>query len=205
LSKAFEVWYPELENRLNQLTDSSDESEDHSEDSIGIASYSHIFEEILDLSRTNQKLLRNSEGTLEKDLGTLKDMVLQTQEYTKRNLRTNRSMHRRKYHPMMIEQILHAPFLSDSFLGVQVVLSFFKEDFPWVYDAGTDLIQQLKSGGSLDKKNAAIENYRELLDFTFRNPMIREIYSPDDDVWVWRKQLHHFLISALERKSIEEL
>jgi hypothetical protein len=205
LNKAFEVWYPELETKLKQLTDSSDESEDGSEEAIGIASYSHIFEEILDLSRTNQKLLRNPEGTLEKDLATIKNLLAEVQESTKRNMHSRHSMRRRKYHPMMIEEVLHAPFSSNSFFGVQMVLSFFKEDFPWLYDAGVELIQQLKAKGTPDKKFKAIEKYRELLDFTFHHPMMRDFYRHDEEAWMWRKELPHLLMRTLERNLHEEL
>lgn len=58
LSKTFEVWWPNLEESLNEIkSEGADEEKDHLEKNLS----NEILEEILELSRTNQKLLRSPE------------------------------------------------------------------------------------------------------------------------------------------------
>ena len=63
LDKAFEVWYPTLEKDLNELHDLNDEDVEDSGTDIE-AHMSSIIEELLELSRDNQKLLRNPDPKL---------------------------------------------------------------------------------------------------------------------------------------------
>jgi len=202
LNRAFELWYPELENSLNQITDSSDELDAISDEMGGIDSYSHIFEEILDLSRTNQKLLRNPEGNLEKELLSIKTMISEFQELSQRNLQSRASIRRRRFHPLMIDELLNARHNNDPYLGIQMVLSIFKEDFPWIYESGVELIQQLKTKIPFEKKQMAIDRYRELLDFTFQHPMYREAMRQDEFSWMLKREVPHLMIKALEENLI---
>jgi len=58
LSKTFEVWWPNLEESLNNIkSEKSEEEKDISDKSLN----NEILEEILELSRTNQKILRSPE------------------------------------------------------------------------------------------------------------------------------------------------
>lgn len=65
LKKSFEVWWPTLKANLDQITELQDEkasSKKQSKEEI-----ENMLEEILALSRTNQKLLRSPESLLPKD------------------------------------------------------------------------------------------------------------------------------------------
>ncbi|MEZ5691959.1 MAG: TIR domain-containing protein [Rickettsiales bacterium] len=206
LNEAFDVWYPQLEKKLKGLPDIADETESLESNNGNLDSYSHIFEEILDLSRTNQKLLRNPEGVLEKNLESIKGQVAELQEITKRSLHPRYGMRKRKFHPMMIEELLHSSLPHrNSYVGIQMILSLLKEDFPWLYDSGTDLIQLFKSKVSLDKKRKALDEYSEVLEFTFRHPMMREFYRPNEDMWILSKELPYALMRTLEKSLHEEV
>lgn len=58
LDRAFEVWYPTLERDLNALHDIGDDTAEEVSAEVDVQA-SAIIEEILELSRDNQKLLRN--------------------------------------------------------------------------------------------------------------------------------------------------
>lgn len=64
LIKTFEVWWPKLESDLNNI---KDESIVEDSNSIGKDLKNEILEEILELSRTNQKLLRSPDVILPPD------------------------------------------------------------------------------------------------------------------------------------------
>lgn len=58
LSKTFEVWWPNLEDSLNKIkSEKSEEEKGNSDKSLN----NEMLEEILELSRTNQKILRSPE------------------------------------------------------------------------------------------------------------------------------------------------
>lgn len=72
LEKAFEVWYPTLEEELIKIIDTKEENQ--TEKQVDIHG-SEILEEILELTRSNQKLLRNPEPELVKEFDSVKSLV----------------------------------------------------------------------------------------------------------------------------------
>lgn len=74
LDKAFEVWYPTLAKELNALHDMDDS---HTEDIHNEAEMqpSAIMEEILELSRDNQKLLRNPDTKISENIEDIKQRL----------------------------------------------------------------------------------------------------------------------------------
>lgn len=50
----------------------------------------------------------------------------------------------RKYSSMLFEEIMHMSHGKSSY-GFLMALSLFKEDFPWIYDMGKELMDILKS------------------------------------------------------------
>lgn len=69
LSKIFEVWWPNLEKNLEDIPQEVVEqtTKQGSGKSADLERFSKIFEELLDLSRTNHQLLRSPETILPKD------------------------------------------------------------------------------------------------------------------------------------------
>lgn len=70
LSKIFEVWWPNLEQNLKDIPQEAVEqttTKQGSGKSADLEKFSKIFEELLDLSRTNHQLLRSPETILPKD------------------------------------------------------------------------------------------------------------------------------------------
>lgn len=74
LEKAFEVWYPTLEKELSELKSKNIENSDTSIPEENNNS-SEILEEILELSRDNQKLLRNPDDKLYDDINEIKSLI----------------------------------------------------------------------------------------------------------------------------------
>lgn len=64
LEKTFEVWWPKLDEELEAIESSPENTSENGEPQEEISGYvSRVLEEVLDISRTNQKLLRDP-GTL---------------------------------------------------------------------------------------------------------------------------------------------
>lgn len=200
LEKAFSVWYPTLENQLNDLLKSKPSIPAQDPENETIDSASEILEEILDLTRNNQKLLRSPDGEFTKEVESIRvtlDKISKRIEFDDEP-RSNRKL--RKLRPMFMEELLHlTPVFERNFVGFQIIISLFRSDFPWLYDAGNDLVRMLKGSSSRDEKEEAISAFYELLDFTFQSPFMRDMYMPDKELWMMSRELPHVLRRSLDR------
>ncbi len=201
LEKAFSVWYPTLETQLNSLLGSKSPVPVPDPEEEGINSTSEILEEILDLTRNNQKLLRSPDADFTKEVEHIRAMLDKLSKRMDPEEDFRRSKRFRKMHPMFVEEIVSmAPRFGSNFTGFQIVISLFRNDFPWLYDAGLDLVRGLKSTTGSFEKSEAISSFLELVDFTFQHPMMREMYMPDKELWMLSRELPHTLRRALEGK-----
>ncbi|WP_204369182.1 hypothetical protein [Methylocucumis oryzae] len=142
LVKAFGVWYPTLENDLNAIkgqADEAEESENNKQDDG--PDNQEILEEILELSRSNQKLIRNPDGSFGSQLEETRQIVREILSRLDRQEIAGIKKGRR-YHPMILEELMHLSSLSsDNFIGLQMVLAIVRTDFPWIYEAGMEVIK----------------------------------------------------------------
>jgi hypothetical protein len=200
LEKAFSVWYPTLENQLNELLRNRPPVPVPDPEEEAINTTGEILEEILDLTRNNQKLLRSPDADFTKEVEHIKAMLEKLSKRTDPDEDYRRNRKFRKMHPMFIEEILHIAALSKKdFSAFQIAISIFRNDFPWIYDAGLDLVRTLKNAPSQDEKQGAVSTFLELVDFTFKHPIMREMYMPDKELWTIGRDLPHTLRHALER------
>nr|WP_183464085.1 TIR domain-containing protein [Microbulbifer rhizosphaerae] len=200
LDKALDVWYPDLEENLNKLLDQQPKQdaskvEVQEQESLSNA----ILEEILDLSRVNQKLLRNPETDIYKTVESmqmmLKEIILRS-EFEK-DIRL--SKRRRKIHPKMLDEVLHvSPRFEKNFTGFQIAISLFRDDFPWIYDAGIDLVRTLRSTDDPEMQRDSVQAFDELIEFSIEHPMMREMFMPDKEIWMMARDLPHILRRTLE-------
>jgi hypothetical protein len=118
------------------------------------------------------------------------------------------SRRKRKFHPMMLDELMHmGEFSSDQqHVPFLVMISLFKEDFPWIYEIGMDTYHTLKSAKSKVEKQKALDNFERSFEM-FGHPMMREFYDhPDDkDTYMWYKEsreiFHHFFKRYLMDKE----
>lgn len=196
LDKSFDVWYPTLEESLNELKKvSSHKGIDEGKGAEEISRSSEILEEILELSRDNQKLLRSPDTKLYDDIEKIKESI---EENFKRNImlyEQNRT--RRKYSSMFIEEVMHMNRIESSYRFL-MVLSLVKDDFPWIYDMGKELNDILKGENNYKDKSLAISEFKEMIEFTWSNPMMREIYGRNKDTLMLMKELPYALTRYLD-------
>jgi len=200
LEKALDVWYPDLEKQLNELLKSQPKKNAAEEPQEKEIFSNEILEEILDLSRVNQKLLRSPELDVHKELDSLKMMfkeMISRSEFEKESRMMKR---KRRIHPKMLDELLHlSPRFEKNFTGFQIAISLFRADFPWIYDAGIDLVRTLRSTNNPEERRDAIEAFQELIEFSFEHPLMRDMYIPDKEMYMMARELPHILRRTLER------
>ncbi len=106
---------------------------------------------------------------------------------------------RRKFHPMMFEEIMHMGMeKEDPNLGFLMMISFIKDDFPWIYEIGIETYRGLKSTKSKAEKRKLIEGFERALEMT-GHPIMREFYGKSDEIYMFSKDIRHFMHRFLDR------
>ena len=189
LDKAFEVWYPTLEEGLNKIKGKREvinSNEKQEKNSIS----AKILEEILDLSRDNQKLLRTPDERLHENVENLNkklDDVLSRNDYVSEQKRM-----RRKYSSLILDEIMHVSGRRSAY-GFLMTLSLYKEDFPWIYDMGKELMDLIKSQKSKEEKQQAIQEFNEMINFTCNHPIMRNLVAHNRDNLIFMKELPYII------------
>ena len=112
----------------------------------------------------------------------------------------NRMRKRKNFHPHMLEELLHmSPRFEKNLTGFQIVISLFREDFPWIYDAGIDLTRTLRSNVNRDEKRDTVEAFQELIELSFEHPIMRDMHMPDERMYMMARELPHILRRTLDQ------
>lgn len=164
LDEAFDVWYPKLEDRLKEVSSMNLKTETKKVENATIKT-EQIMEEILDLTRTNQKLLRNPDEDISKSLSEINNKI---ESLSKNRERTDIIKNRNyRYYFSMLDEMIHSNSNElDCYTMLSMILSLCKNDYPWIYENGKELIVTLKSKKSPSIKDESINEYLRLVDFT---------------------------------------
>lgn len=198
LDKAFEVWYPTLEGELRKIEPLIEEEKLGKKQEQKIPN-NEILEEILELSRLNQKLLRSPDSKYGKEIEHTNMMLTELREKLLMRDEEISNRKRRKNHPMFVEELMHiSSRFENNYTGLQITLSLFRNDYPWLYDAGLDLVRVLRSKNTSTEKNEAITAFMELIEFTFEHPIMREMYGVDKESHMMGRELRHILMRNIK-------
>jgi hypothetical protein len=201
LGKAFNVWYPSLEAELNKLRDSKEEpTTDEDGKDLNSTAVHTILEEILDLSRNNQKLIRNPDGSLGANLQEMTNMVKLLIERFDRSDDIMYQPKLRKFYPEIIEEFMHMPHgINNGYIGVMMALGLVRSQMPWVYDAGVETINILRSKRNIQEKLVAIEQFKYILTMSFEHPMMRESFRMSKDLYFSYRRIPDMLMDLLQK------
>lgn len=202
LDKAFEVWFPTLEEELNKIKEVKEDPDSTQDKNTTLSHSAEILEEILDLSRNNQKLLRNPDTKTYESIEELKKLAQEQVNRLERNSEMDMRRVSRKFQPMFLDELMHISMRDGKKpYGFLIALSFFRQDFPWLYDAGKDLLDVLKSRAGKETKQEAICNFKEMMEFTFQHPMMREMYCNRKEYMMYMKEIPYVLLRYIDEIS----
>ncbi len=194
LDTYFEVWYPHLEESLDKLKTESVVN-DEVQENENITPSAIILEEILELTRDNQKLIRNPNPQLSEDIEKIK---LAIDELSMRNIMAyDNKRTARNYSSMFLEEVMHMTGRRSSY-GFLMSLSLFREDFPWIYDMGKEVLDILKSNRDSDEKSLVVREFREMVEFTCGHPVMRDVFSRNKESMMLLKEMPYILSRYLD-------
>jgi hypothetical protein len=106
---------------------------------------------------------------------------------------------RRKFHPMMFEEMMHMGMeKEDPNLSFLMMISFVKDDFPWVYEVGLETYRGLKSTKTKTEKRKLVDGFERALEM-MGHPMMREMYGESKEMYMFSKDIRHFMHRFLDK------
>lgn len=104
----------------------------------------------------------------------------------------------RQLHPKLMDEIMHmtGKELGDN-LGPLIIGSFFKEDFPWLYEVGAEVYRKLESGHP--DAAYALRRFVKLIDRLAHNPMMWEMQVRSKEKRFEMEEMMMFSHHILER------
>lgn len=112
---------------------------------------------------------------------------------------------RRKFHPMMLGEIMHIEMKEKNpALSFLMMISLFKDDFPWIYEVGLETYKVLKSSKSKAEKEKSLKTFEYSLEM-LGNSMYREMFGKSEELYMFSKDMKHFTRRYLEQYYQEEL
>lgn len=193
LEKSFDVWYPTLEKNLEEIKQTVADNSKNKKDAK--AQQSEILEEILELSRDNQKLLRTPDIELNEGIESIKDSLKEIAEEAE--FRKEKSRIGRRYNSMLLEDVLHS-FRGKPSFRFLMILGILRDDLPWIYDMGKELLQNLNEHRNIEVEKSIINNFKDMIDFTLGHPAMRELFMRDKNNYISIKELSYLLFTCLD-------
>ncbi|MBS1575765.1 MAG: hypothetical protein JST09_10720 [Bacteroidetes bacterium] len=111
---------------------------------------------------------------------------------------------RRRFHPMMFDEMLHFEMkMEDPNISFLMMVSFFRDDYPWIYELGLETYRTLKTTKSKTEKRKTIENFERAFEM-IGHPMFREMYGESKEFYMFSKDIRHMMHRFLEKRFLIE-
>jgi hypothetical protein len=111
---------------------------------------------------------------------------------------------KRRFHPIMFEELMHMGMNGDDQnLGFLIMISIFKDDFPWVYEIGLETFKGLKTAKTLNEKRKLMSSFDRVMDM-MGHPMMRELYGKSEDLYMFGKEIRHYMHRYMDRTIEDE-
>ena len=203
LSETFDVWYPKLEEKLGKLRGAVLEEQDTGDAAeLREPKVQEILEEVLELSRINQKLIRNQDGALEVRLERMNELLHNLASHRERSSGAMDLRRMHKHAPMILDEVMAMTLDDDrDYVGVQMGLGLLRSHYPWIYDVGIEVIGILRSNRRMKEKRQALLRLERIVKISFDHPMMREMVGGREDWHFLHRRLLKMLTDTFERNT----
>ena len=203
LDKIFEKWWPDLEAQVSSILQAGKEQgSPHKRDDR------EMIEEILELTRMSTSAQserpshRDPEILAAKLLEKVKAVVQEIPaQVAQRLIEEGDPMRRRRlrrFHPMMMEEIMHMTGDDDDPIGILVMVSMVRDELPWLYETAVDAYRAVKTGTPSDVERE-IGRLRRISEFMTRGPFMQEFGMGGKETEMFLMEFPHMLERMLSR------
>ncbi|MCX6156253.1 MAG: toll/interleukin-1 receptor domain-containing protein [Candidatus Kapabacteria bacterium] len=109
-----------------------------------------------------------------------------------------------RFHP----EYFHKLFKFSNEIGIHnsflVMISVFKNDFPWLYEIGLETYKVLKNNKSEKDVRNSIREFEKILEFSIHSPFSREIFRYEKEFMFFFEEFHMFLSELIHISTFEK-
>lgn len=111
---------------------------------------------------------------------------------------------RKRIHPMMFDEILHFEMkIEDPNISFLIMISLFKDDYPWIYEVGVETYRNLKSSKNKAEKRKSVEAFERAVEL-LGHPIFREMYGESKELYMFSKDIRHVMHRFLDKFLLNE-
>lgn len=96
----------------------------------------------------------------------------------------------RRFHPMMLDEMVHMGGESDDPVGILIAASMVRDELPWFYEVALETYRALKSGNTHDAERQ-IKRLRRLPEIFMRGPFMEE--SGGEEMHMFMMEMPHMI------------
>lgn len=110
-----------------------------------------------------------------------------------------------RYHPMMLDDLMHMSGEPGDPVGILMAASMMREDAPWLYELAMEVYRAVKSGNpeAVERESHRLRNFSEMM---LHGPFMREFADKESHIFMmeFSRMLDHILQRTLERARSAE-
>ena len=107
-----------------------------------------------------------------------------------------------RFHPEFMHEFLHFPMEHGNHYGFLIMISFFRNDLPWIYEIGVETYKVLVSGDE-DEIIKALQDFEKVVEFTFHHPISREFTRHDKKFYFMMEEFPFMIRQYADRAMIK--
>lgn len=104
-----------------------------------------------------------------------------------------------RFHPMIMDELFHMSKRANSHIPILIVLSLFKNEFPWIYEIGSETLKTLQAKKTTKEKQSAVREFLAMYELTFNHPMMRDLIRHSKDSHMMFRETQHILEEYFQR------
>ena len=113
---------------------------------------------------------------------------------------SNMRRKKRRFHPGMIEELIH--FSKNPKIGLKIALSLYRDKMPWIYDEGVILVDKIYSSKNSQSNIRLFQEFEKLLMMSTRHPFIEEYLIEDSEDNAMLMELPMIILRNLEHLTL---
>ena len=114
------------------------------------------------------------------------DLPSRVESRMSNTMEPNRRKRMKRFHPMMIEDLMHMSGKVNGAAVLPIIFSFYRDEMPWLYDMGIDLYRVIKTG-TRDEIMNETHSFMSTIEFIKHSPLGEEMMDSKEAYMILRE------------------
>jgi len=108
---------------------------------------------------------------------------------------------RRMMHPNMFDELANYTNRFEPKIGLQIILSPIRNDYPWIYDGAIEIIDRIGKLKSIETIDSEINDFMRIVEFSFEHPLMRDNINDNEYNYRVSRELPRIIYEYLKRST----